>query len=140
MGQSSCNLLCAASEGHNEKRMEDRLNDIRMKPQATKPATVQPTPNHEASQVTSHCLLEGKYSKKTVVSKTKLPPAPNAEVAMKNPSDSQFGDAPATIVKIAHIKSDTLKEVLRPMISALKPQNSAPTNIPTYTAIVKPLT
>ncbi len=110
-----------------------------MKPHATSPAIVHPTPNQAAIVLRTHCLLEGRYSRNTVVSRIKLPPAPKAAAAMKKPSDSQLGAAPATMVKMEHRNSDMLKAVLRPMMSAKKPQNSAPTSMPMYTAMVSPL-
>lgn len=55
---------------------------------------------------------------------------------MKTERATQFGDAPATMEKIEQRKRDTLNANRRPITSALKPQNSAPISIPTYTAIV----
>lgn len=75
---------------------------------------------------------------KTVVSNTRLPPAPNADSETQSPSTIQFGEDPAMMAKIEHIKRDVLKANFRPMISALKPQNRAPSNIPVYAAIVRP--
>lgn len=96
-------------------------------------------PHHAAMSVTSHCCLLGRYSKNTAVSKTRFPPAPNALRQMNSPKTYQFGDAPATIVKMEEMNSDTLNAKRRPMISAEIPQKSAPTSIPTYTAIVNPV-
>jgi hypothetical protein len=56
--------------------------------------------------VTIHCLLPGRYSKKTVVSSTRLPPAPNPLSAMKVPSEAQFGMAPARRAAIEQINSE----------------------------------
>lgn len=100
---------------------------------------VHPTPHHAANQLTIHCLLEGRYSRKTVVSRIRLPPAPNAAIAMKKPSDSQLGDAPATMVKMEQMKRETLKAILRPIMSAKRPQNKAPMSMPMYKAMVRPL-
>ena len=110
-----------------------------MNPQATSPAIVQPTPNQHGSKLTSHCFFDGKYSIKTVVSRIRFPPAPNAPAAMKNPSDSQLGEAPATMVKMAQMKREMLNAILRPTTSAKRPQNTAPTSMPRYSAMVRPL-
>jgi len=83
-------------------------------------------------------LLLGRYSRNTAVSNTRLPPAPNAERQVNRPSTNQFGEAPATIAKAEQMNSETLNAMRRPMMSAPRPQNRAPTNIPTYTAIVRP--
>jgi hypothetical protein len=77
--------------------------------------------------------------KNTAVSSTRLPPPPNALKQTNKPRTSQFGAAPATIANTLHTSRLTLKAILRPMISAVMPQNSAPTSMPTYTAIVNPL-
>lgn len=68
---------------------------------------------------------------------TRFPPPPNPSRAMKTERAIQFGDAPAIMVNIEQMKRDTLNANLRPIISALAPQNKAPNNIPTYTAIVR---
>ena len=96
-------------------------------------------PHQQAKRVKSHCLLLGRYSRKTAVSNTRFPPLPNAERQTKRPSTTQLGAAPATIAKMAEMKSETLNAMRRPIMSAERPQNRAPTSIPTYTAIVKPL-
>lgn len=110
-----------------------------MNPHATNPAMVHPTPNQLGSKLTSHCLLDGKYSMNTVVSRIRLPPAPKAPREMNKPSDSHVGEAPATIVKIAQMKREMLNAILRPMMSAKRPQNMAPTSMPRYKAMVRPL-
>lgn len=88
-------------------------------------------PHHAAISVTSHCCLLGRYSKNTVVSRTRFPPAPNALSEMNKPSTIQFGEAPATIVKTEEMNSETLNAKRRPITSADMPQNSAPTSMPT---------
>ena len=50
---------------------------------------------------------------------------------MKTPKDAQFGAAPAIVVKIEQMNSDTLKANRLPIISALNPQVKAPTSMPT---------
>jgi hypothetical protein len=96
-------------------------------------------PHQAAMRVNNHCSLLGRYSRKTVVSSTRFPPAPNALRHVNNPRTIQFGAAPATIVKTLEMNSDTLKANRRPMISAENPQNRAPTSIPVYTAMVRPV-
>jgi hypothetical protein len=64
---------------------------------------------------------------------------PNALKHTNNPSTSQFGAAPATIAKTEQMIKLTLNAIFRPMISAVIPQNSAPANMPTYAAMVRPL-
>jgi hypothetical protein len=83
--------------------------------------------------------LPGRYSRKTVVSSTRLPPAPNALKHTNKPKVVQLGEAPAIIVNIAETRSEKLKAKRRPMISAENPQKIAPTSMPTNTAIVKPV-
>ena len=73
---------------------------------------------------------------KTVVSIMRFPPPPYPRKAMKTARDTQLGAAPATMVKAEHRKSDTLKANRLPIISPLIPQNRAPINMPTYTAMV----
>lgn len=96
------------------------------------------SPHHPAISVSNHCFLLGRYSKKTAVSSTRFPPAPKALRQTKRPSTIQLGEAPATMAKMEHIISEQLKAHLRPMMSADRPQKSAPTNIPTYAAMVRP--
>ena len=79
----------------------------------------------------THCLFEGRYSKKTVVSRMRFPPPPKPKRAIKTAREGQFGAAPATVAKMEQMKRDTLNANRRPMISALMPQNKAPINIPT---------
>jgi hypothetical protein len=81
--------------------------------------------------VSIHCRLLGKYSKNTAVSSTRFPPAPKLLKHTNSPSTSQLGLAPATMANTEHISSEKLKAVLRPMTSALMPQNRAPTSMPT---------
>lgn len=88
--------------------------------------------------VNIHCLRLGRYSKNTAVSSTRFPPAPNALRHTNVPRTSQFGLAPATIAKTLHISRLQLNATFRPMMSAPSPQNSAPTNMPTYTAMTSP--
>lgn len=80
-------------------------------------------PHQQAISVSSHWKRPGRNSRKTVVSSTRLPPAPKAVNETKRPSTYQFGDAPATIANMAHRNSEQLKANLRPMTSAPKPQN-----------------
>lgn len=94
------------------------------------PLTSCPTPHQHAIKVKTHCLLDGRYSRKTVVSNTKFPPAPKAEAHTKNPRDALLGDAPATIAKVEQMKREVLNAVRRPMISAPNPQKIAPRSIP----------
>jgi hypothetical protein len=89
------------------------------------------SPHHAAISVNSHCSLLGRYSRNTVVSSTKFPPAPKALKQTNNPSVIQDGEAPATIVKTDETNSEKLKAKRRPIISAENPQNMAPTSIPT---------
>ena len=95
-------------------------------------------PHQAAIRVSSHCCLLGRYSRKTAVSSTKLPPAPKADNETHNPSTTQFGEDPAMMAKIEHNNRDALKANFLPMMSALKPQNRAPTSIPVYAATVRP--
>jgi hypothetical protein len=44
-----------------------------------------------------------------------------------------------TIANVEHMNSETLNANLRPIISALDPQNNAPISSPIYNAIVRPL-
>lgn len=74
-----------------------------------------------------------------MVSKIKFPPPPNPTQAMKNAKDVQFGAAPATIPEIEQTNREVLKAKRLPITSALNPQVSAPTSMPTYTAIVSAL-
>jgi hypothetical protein len=101
-----------------------------MKPQAINPAIACPNPHQQARAVRTHCLVDGRYSKNTAVSKIRLPPPPKPINATKNPSDGQLGMAPATIVAIEHIKSEMLKAHRRPIMSAPKPQKRAPASKP----------
>lgn len=130
-----------SQDDHEEIKCYGGVRDryLRMKPHATRPAMVHPTPHHAARQLRIHCLFEGKYSRKTVVSKIRLPPAPKAAAAMRNPRDSQLGAAPAAIVNMEHRKREMLNAILRPMMSAKRPQKTAPISIPIYSAMVKPL-
>jgi hypothetical protein len=80
--------------------------------------------------VTTHCLLPGRNSRNTVVSRTRFPPAPKPIRLMKKPSEGQLGMAPATMVAIQQIMREKLKAWRRPMMSAPRPQNSEPTNMP----------
>jgi hypothetical protein len=90
------------------------------------------------------------------VSRTRLPPAPKEQRQTKRPRTVQLGLAPATMAKTEHSIRETLKANFRPMMSAVIPadrsvgakgfikeesipQNRAPTSIPTYAAIVRPL-
>lgn len=73
------------------------------------------------------------------MSRIRLPPAPKAAAAMKKPSDAQVGEAPAATVKTEQMTREVLKAVLRPMMSAKRPQNRAPTSMPVYRAMVRPL-
>jgi hypothetical protein len=75
-------------------------------------------PEHTAINVRSHCLSPGRYSRKTVVSSTKLPPDPKAARAVKAPKAYQLGEAPAQIAKSEQLKSETLKANRRPITSA----------------------
>lgn len=65
------------------------------------------------------------------MSRTRFPPAPKALKQIKRPSVTQDGDAPATTVKTDETNNETLKAKRRPMMSAEKPQNMAPTSMPT---------
>ena len=71
--------------------------------------------------LSTHCLCDGRYSKNTVVSRIRFPPPPKPNSAMKTPKDAQFGAAPAIVVKIEQMNSDTLKANRLPIISALNP-------------------
>lgn len=73
------------------------------------------------------------------MSKTRFPPAPKAARLTNSPRTGQFGDAPAIMAKIEDIINDTLKANFLPIMSADKPHHKAPTSMPTYAAIVKPL-
>lgn len=84
----------------------------------------------------THCLLLGRYSRKTVVSSIRFPPPPNPIRAIKNAREFHDGDAPDAIHAAAQMNSDVLKANRRPIISAVKPQNKAPISMPTYTEIV----
>lgn len=81
-------------------------------------------------------MLDGRYSKNTVVSKIRFPPPPNADRATNSPSTGQLGAAPAAIAKMEHMRSEVLKAVRRPMMSAVRPQKSAPIRRPMYKHIV----
>lgn len=85
----------------------------------------------------THCLLDGKYSKNTVVSRIRFPPPPKPSSAIKIDSEIQFGAAPATVENIEQMKRETLNAKRRPITSALKPQKTAPISIPTYTAMTR---
>lgn len=102
-----------------------------MKPQAMNPAIACPRPHHAAKKVSTHCLLPGRYSRNTVVSRIKLPPPPKPTMAMKNDSEGQFGIAPAMIAEVEQRKSEMLNAHFLPTMSALTPQNRAPTSMPT---------
>jgi len=78
----------------------------------------------------THCLFDGKYSKKTVVSIIRFPPPPNPKKAMKMARAIQFGAAPATVAAIEQMKREQLKAYRLPIISALNPQNKAPRSMP----------
>ena len=75
--------------------------------------------------------MPGRYSRKTVVSRTRFPPAPKALKQTNKPKMTQDGEAPATIVNIDEMSREKLKANRRPIMSAEKPQKIAPTNIPT---------
>jgi hypothetical protein len=92
---------------------------------------VEPRPHQAASQVRTHCLSDGRYSRNTAVSRIKLPPPPNPTMAMKNASDCQLGAAPAAIPDIEQMNNETLKAKRLPMMSALNPQKRALISIPT---------
>lgn len=102
-------------------------------------SVVRYVPHQAAMSVSIHWRFPGKYSRKTAVSSTRLPPAPKALKHTNTPNTSQLGLAPATMAKMEQITKDTLNAILRPKTSAPIPQNSAPTSIPTYTAMVRPL-
>lgn len=68
---------------------------------------------------------------KTVVSIIRFPPPPKPKKAIKTAKATQFGDAPATIVKNEQMNRETLNANRLPIISPLMPQNSAPKSIPT---------
>jgi hypothetical protein len=89
-----------------------------MKAQANRPATVCPIPHQTAIRVTSHWLFAGRYSKNTVVSRTRFPPAPNPVMATKAVQVKKLGDAPAAIENTAAIRRLRLKAHFLPMISA----------------------
>lgn len=112
------------------------LVDSPINPQAINPAIACPTPHQHARNVSTHCLSPGRYSRNTVVSKTKFPPPPNPTSAIKNPSEPQLGIPPAAMAAREQTNSDTLKACRRPTTSAEIPQNTAPVSIPTYTAMV----
>lgn len=95
-------------------------------PQAINPVTACPIPHQHAKNVSTHCLLPGRYSKNTVVSKIKFPPAPKPTRAMKNPSAPQLLMAPAMTADKEQMNSVTLKANRRPMMSAERPQKMAP--------------
>lgn len=103
-----------------------------------RPVMAWPSPHHAAIIVNTHCLLPGRYSRNTVVSKTKFPPPPNPISDTKNPSEAQLGIPPAMMAESEQIRRDRLNAYRRPTISAPKPQNSAPINMPEYTATVRP--
>src|ERR1700761_8592356 len=90
--------------------------------QAKAAATTGAKPHQHAIKVSNHCLSPGRYSRKTVVSKIKLPPEPNAARAVNAPRAYQLGEAPATIAKIEQLNSEKLKANRRPITSA--PVNS----------------
>lgn len=78
-------------------------------------------PHQAASVVISHCLLAGRYSRKTVVSSTRFPPEPKAANETNSPRTIQLGEAPAQMAKIALMNKETLNANLRPMMSAVPP-------------------
>lgn len=108
----------------------ERGLDSPKKPQAINPVMACPSPHQHAKNVNTHCFSLGKYSKKTVVSMIKFPPAPKPTRAIKRPSAGQLGIAPATMVAEEQINSEILKAYRRPTISADKPQKMAPTSMP----------
>lgn len=73
-----------------------------------KPVMACPKPHQQARKVSTHCFVDGKYSKNTVVSRIKLPPPPNPTTAMKKPSDGQFGAAPAIMAAIEQMNREML--------------------------------
>ena len=89
------------------------------------------SPHQAAISVRSHWSLLGRYSRKTVVSRTRFPPAPNALKQMNNPKVIHDGEAPATTVKIDDTNKETLNANRRPIMSAENPQKMAPASIPT---------
>lgn len=90
------------------------------------PVTACPIPHQHARNVNTHCLFPGKYSKNTVVSRIRFPPAPKPTRLMKSPSAPQLVMAPAITADMEHTNSVTLNAYRRPMISAERPQNMAP--------------
>lgn len=80
--------------------------DVHKKGQATRPATICPTPHQLAMNVSTQLYLLGQNSRNTAVSKIKLPPPPKAERQTKRPRTTQFGAAPAAIANSEHMKSE----------------------------------
>lgn len=58
---------------------------------AMKPVKVCPMPHHAANNVRAYCLLDGRYSSRTVVSSARFPPAPKATMATKEQREMKFG-------------------------------------------------
>lgn len=86
--------------------------------QAKAAATTGAKPHQHAMFVNTHCLLPGRYSRKTVVSRMRLPPLPKAARDVKAPKAYQFGEAPAQMAKTEQLKRETLNANRRPMMSA----------------------
>jgi hypothetical protein len=101
-------LSAAVNKGQNALQDYSCRGVLHIRGHAIRPAIVPPRPHQAASQVRTHCLLEGRYSRKTVVSRIKFPPPPNPIMATKKASEFQVGAAPAQIPEIEQMKSEML--------------------------------
>ena len=88
-GRSSIRFGLCSYPVSNHRDSAEEEDNLQKYPQAMNPAEAWPNPHHVAMAVTSHCFFEGKNSRNTVGSSTKLPPAPKPSRAMKVPKKAQ---------------------------------------------------